>query len=136
MNAKPHTFTIDASPMTLWKVKVVIQVVIHPSEKLLLKARRSMPGAKPTDCCAAFCRTYGQSEIFKTGGILAEIHYYRKGLSVGVIAHESTHAAIHLLWICKLDLNTEKGEEAFADSVEHLVGGTVWNVKRVGMKVG
>lgn len=120
-------FTIDASPMTLWKVRVVI----HDTHANMMRKRRSYPGAKSAGSCAAFCRTHGEKEIFTTGGILAECHYHKRGLTRGVVVHECTHAALNFLWICKLDCNTERGEEAFADSVEHLVEGTMWGANNL-----
>lgn len=121
---KPLTFTIDAGPGTLWKV----EVIIHPNHKALMRARRAKTKFYSTGT-HAFCYSLGSSDALDQSKI-AVLHFDRTNLKIGLIVHEATHAAIAWAGMCRLDFNTEKGEEAFAESVQHLTEGIRWGIRK------
>lgn len=112
-------FTIDAGPGTLWKV----QVVLWPNRKALLKARGD---GSQVD---AFCKQFDPA-LAVTTGVVAEIHFSRRGIQPKIVVHEAVHAAIAHAGIAKLDLNTHAGDEQFAECVEHLFAGITWALKK------
>ena len=127
---KPQTFTIYCGPGTLWKCRVFI----HPNLKSMLRNRNRN---KPQGKCSAFCRQFGVDDAWGKGderGFAAEMHFNRKSLKIDHIVHEAVHASIAWLKLVKLDVNTHTGDESFAESVEHLVCGTLWQLKQMKIK--
>lgn len=122
-----NVFTIDSGPGTLWKIKVFI----HPNAKAIYAEYEHRKITKPL----AFCRQLGDAKACETG-VSAELHFNRKTLNLKTIVHEATHAAIAFAGRCRLDFNTRQGDEAMAESVEHIVGGVLWWLNKNNVKVG
>jgi hypothetical protein len=107
-------FFVTAGPATTWKVRVVI----WPTRRALVAEHKKYS----EDACEAFClpKDPRDRKVYKSG-VIAEIHFHRKGMQVEVIAHESVHAALAWVNPAGLDLFSNTGEELFAEAVEWLV---------------
>lgn len=114
---KPHTFTIKVNPHSTLRVRVRV----HASSKALVTARG--------EDCAAFCNTYAQPD---SEGCIAEVHFNRKELTIGFVAHESLHAAIAFVRLWRADLTSTDAEEMLADTVEYLTDGITCYLKAQG----
>ena len=121
------TFTIDCGPGTLWKCKVFV----WPSKMSMHHNRKANAGV--TDC-DAFCRQYGSTDAWKKE-LACEMHFNRQDIRLKYVVHESSHAAIAYLKLVKLDINTAVGDEGLAESIEHLVDGTLYYLKRRKVKM-
>lgn len=121
---KTASFTVDAGPGTLWKVRVFV----HPTLLAMLRQRRRL-GGNPNSAVDAFCKQWSTDAAWKHNEI-AQIHFHRGCLNLDTVVHEVAHAAVAWASMCKLDLNTRAGDEAFAESVEHLTGGIRWGIRK------
>lgn len=122
-------FTIEAHPLTTWRFRVIV----HDNIKTLRRRRREAGGEKTSGQCDAFYRQWWNGRAHKTG-IIGEIHLGRGTKLLDCLVHEAAHAAVDY---CRL-LRTKDcpmGEERFAESIEHIVSGAVWFLRKRGFKL-
>ena len=122
-------FTIDASPNTTWR----ILVFVHPSLKAMHKARGDSG-------CLAFCLPYTHDQCVteKQGGVFCELHFARgENMRHKFIVHECLHALVAYAKLCRLKIHEADydGEEWLACSIEHMVSGILWMLKKRKVKV-
>ena len=119
---KPTEFIICCGPGTVWKCKVII----HANQKALTKARGRSE-------CQAFCWQHSDAKAADTG-FNAEMHFNRKNITVALIVHEASHVVVAFSRRCRLDLNARIGDEAFAESMEHVVMATIHHLRKLKIK--
>lgn len=124
----PLEFTIDAAPMTTWKIRVFV----WSNHKQLLIARRKFGYSEN---CAAFCWQKKPADAVRHGDECAEIHFDRGDIKRGYITHESYHALEAFKRLVKLDERQIEGEEIAAEAIEHMVESIVWFLKNKKVRV-
>lgn len=123
---KPTTeFTIACGPGTWWKLKIFV----WPTLKTL-RAQRDGDEVIDENIAVAFFRPILLEKARKTG-ILGEMHFYRGELRPKIVAHEASHALVNYGKVVRLDLDTRSGDEQFAESIEHVVDGTLWSFRKL-----
>lgn len=118
-------FRIDCGPGTLWKLNVFVWPTIRA-----LRSNRDGDGKVEENIAIAFCRTLKFAKAHETG-IIAEMHFHRDDLRPSIVVHEAAHAMTHYAMLVRLDTNTKAGDEQFAESIEHVVAGTLWSFKNL-----
>lgn len=119
-----NTFTLTCHPATLWKVRVVV----HRSREAMRRHRAKMPDGRYAEC-EAFCYQLGRHQRF-VQDLIAELHFFGRGeVARNLIVHECAHAAVAWATHCQTDLGHPKGDELFAESLEHLVEGVIHGIQ-------
>jgi hypothetical protein len=117
-------FTVPAGPNTGWKIRVFV----WPDKNAYLRARKRVGG--DTSGSVAFCFIRSRPDTLKDGECVANVHFNRKNLKLSYIVHECYHALGSYANFIKLKENTVSGEEWAADSIEHMVDGIVFALKK------
>lgn len=124
------TFTVSCGPGTMWKVRVKV----WPSRKRLLEERHKIE-ERPCNEALAFFHDFTANRKLRAkhfpDSMAGEIHLFKgKGCSRHNVIHESTHAAVAFLYLCRLDINTREGEEEFVKSVTHISCGVMFGLRK------
>ena len=92
---------------------------IHPDLAALRRTYRGFTGLSG-DTILAFCHR-GEVE----DEIIAELHFYRAGMPLTTIAHETCHAVLALARYMRLDLEDNYAEEVIAEATEAIMTGVL-----------
>ncbi len=105
--------TFVAGPFTTLRVALVV----HSTREDLLGTYAALRGVADGSV-AAFCYHQGVTH----DGAIAELHFSRQDMQVGVVVHEALHAGLILARYLRLDLEDHSAEELLAEAVQCITG--------------